>query len=124
MRTVHELKGFKSLRALNVFSTLVIGLKMLPAYAGYSYEDFLAKIQDMTEDEQRKILTEAALFVQLDEDEVKSLICFCEDKNGVRYSAENIKSLSPDELIDIIVSVCMQISKIKIDLVSSTEKKN
>jgi hypothetical protein len=70
------------------------------------------------------MIREAVLFVELDEDEVKSLICFCTDKNGVPYTEENLKSLSPADLVEIIVAVSVQISKIKIDFVSEKEKKN
>lgn len=121
---VLELKGYKSLRAMNAFHALMLGLKMLPSYMGESYEDFFNRIQAMPEIEQLKLIKEAALFVELQEEEVKSLICFCTDKNGVPYTGENLKSLKPSQLIDIIVAVCGEIAKIKIDFVSEKEKKN
>lgn len=121
---VLELKGYKSLRALNAFSALVLGLKMLPAYMGKSYEEFLTTIQEMPENDQEKILREAAQFVELQKEEVEALICFVTDKNGVPYGPENVKNLSPKQLVEVIVAVCMQIAKIKIDFVSDNEKKN
>jgi hypothetical protein len=121
---VLELKGYKSLKALNAFHTLMLGLKMLPAYCGESYEDFFAKIETLPEASQEKLIREAALFVELQKDEVESLICFCTDANGVPYTAENLKSLGPDELHECIVQVCLAISKIKINFVSESEKKN
>jgi hypothetical protein len=121
---VSELRGYKSLRALNAFSALVLGLKMLPAYMGEQYEDFLKRLQGMPEADQRAMLTHAAQFVELQKEEVEALVCFCRDGNGVPFSAENIKSLPPAQLIDAIVSVCMEIVKIRIDFVSDSEKKN
>lgn len=121
---VLELKGYKSLKALNAFHTLMLGLKMLPAYMGESYEDFYSKVDAMTESDQEKLIREAALFVELQKDEVESLICFCADANGVPYSAENLKSLGPDQLYECIVQVCLAISKIKINFISEAEKKN
>ncbi len=121
---VLALQGYKSLRALNAFSALVLGLKMLPAYMGETYEDFLGRLKLMPEADQRKMLTEAAMFVKLEVEEVEALVCFCADPNGVPYSAENLKSLGPDQLIDVIVSVALEISKIKVDLLSESEKKN
>lgn len=121
---VLELKGYKSLRAMNAFHALMLGLKMLPQYMGESYEDFFNRIQEMPENDQLKLIKEASLFVELQEEEVKSLICFCTDKNGVPYTGENLKSLKPNQLIDIIVAVCGEIAKIKIDFVSEKEKKN
>lgn len=121
---VLELKGFRSLRALNAFNTLMLGLKMLPAYMGESYEDFLNRIQNMNSDDQKKMIKEAALFVELQKEEVEALICFAADINGVPYTAENLKSLKPDQILEVIVAVCAEISKIKIDFLSPDEKKN
>lgn len=124
MVKVLELKGYKSLRALNAFNALMLGLKMLPQYMGESYESFLARIHDMPHEDQKKMIREAALFVELTKEEVEALVCFCADKNGVPYSSENLKNLGPAEQVEIIVEVCAEISKIKIDFVSETEKKN
>jgi len=121
---VLELKGYKSLRALNVFHTLMLGLKMLPAYMGETYEDFYDRISKMDAASQEKLIREAALFVEIQKEELEALITFCADANGVPYSAENMKSLGPKDLHEMIVAVCMQIAKIKIDLVSDSEKKN
>jgi hypothetical protein len=121
---VLELRGFKSLRALNAFHTLMLGLKMLPSYMGESYEDFYARIAEMDEAGQEKMIREAALFVELQKEEVEALVCFCADANGVPYGPANLASLGPKELHEIIVAVCKVIGKIKIDLVSDAEKKN
>lgn len=123
MVKVAPLKGYKSLKALQAFHTLMLGLKMLPMYMDTSYEDFYAAVEKRPLDEQEKLIKEAALFVHLEEDEIKSMMTFAADKNGVPYSSENLKNLSPDEVINIIVAVCLEISKIKIDFVSDSEKK-
>lgn len=124
MIKVLELKGIKSVRALNAFNALVLGIKMLPAYMGESYEDFLARVHEMPPVDQKKIIKEAALFVELQKEEIEALVCFAADKNGVPYTAENIKNLGPDQLIEIIVEVCAAIANFKIDFVSDREKKN
>lgn len=121
---VLELKGYKSLKALNAFHTLMLGLKMLPAYQLQSYEDFYASIDKMEPADQEKLIREAALFVELQKEEVESLICFCADPNGVPYSAENMSKLGPKDLFEIIVAVSKEIAKIKIEFVSESEKKN
>jgi len=122
--TVLELKGFKSLRAMNAFHTLMLGLKMLPSYLHETYEEFFKRIEKMSKEDQKKMITEATLFVELQKEEVESLLCFCADKNGVPYSSENLRSLTPDQIMDIIVAVCCKIAEIKIDFVSDDEKKN
>lgn len=121
---VTELVGFKSYRALNVFHSLMLGLKMLPAYIGESYEAFFERVELMPPEDQEKMIREAALFVKLEQDEVEALICFVKDPNGVPYSAANLRSLGPDQIFEAIVAVCLEISKIKIDFVSTAEKKN
>lgn len=121
---VLELKGFKSLRALNAFNTLMLGLKMLPAYMGERYEEFFDRVSNMPPSDQEKLIREAAVFVELQKEEVEALISFCADPNGVPYSAENMKNLGPKDLHEMIVAVCCEIAKIKIDLVSDREKKN
>lgn len=124
MIQVLELKGYKSLRAMNAFHALMLGLKMLPSYMGESYEEFFSRVQQMPQDDQKKMIKEAALFVELQKEEVEALVCFCADKNGVPYTSENLKSLKPDDILEIIIAVCFEISKIKIDFVSDSEKKN
>lgn len=124
MIKVLELKGFKSLKALNAFHALMLGVKMLPSYMSESYEDFFKKVSLMSPRDQETVIREAALFVELQRDEVEALVGFCADANGVPYSAENLKSLKPDELINIIVAVCLELAKIKINLVTEAEKKN
>ncbi len=120
---VLELKGYKSLQALNAFHKLILGLKMLPAYMTESYEDFLNRIEVMPIQDKEKMIREAALFVELQKEEVEVMVGFCTDPNGVPWQAENIKSLGPAEIFECIVAVSMEMVKIKIDLVSESEKK-
>ncbi len=120
---VLELKGFRSLRALNAFNTLMLGLKMLPAYMGEQYEEFFERVSLMTEEDQEKLIREASVFVELQKEEVEALLSFCTDANGVPYSAENMKNLGPKDIHEGIVAVCKEIAKIKIDLIGKAEKK-
>lgn len=121
---VLELKGYKSLRALQVFHTLMLGLKMLPAYIAEGYEEFYARVAVMAPEDQEKLIREAALFVELSRDEIEAVLAFCADANGVAYGAANIGSMGPKELHEAVVAVCKEIAKIKIDLVTEEEKKN
>jgi hypothetical protein len=121
---VLELKGYKSMKALNVYHALLLGLKMLPQYLKDSYEEFLSRIETLPPEEQEKLIREAALFVNLERDELEALLCFVADPNGVPYTAENMKNLGPAELHEIVVAVCVEISKIKINFVTDAEKKN
>lgn len=121
---VLPLKGYKSLKALNAFHALLLGLKMLPAYLSESYESFYESFREKPEEEKEKLIREAVLFVQLQQDEVEALVAFTTDKNGIPYSAASVNNLSMDELHEIIVAVCMEIGRIKIDILTESEKKN
>jgi hypothetical protein len=119
-----ELKGYKSLKALNAFHTLLLGLKMLPAYMHIPYEEFYANFGEISDSDKEKYIREAVVFVQLEQNEVEALISFATDANGVPYSAVNLKNLGAKEIHEIIVAVCMEIGKIQVDLLSEEEKKN
>lgn len=121
---VRELVGLESFFAFQVYHKLLLGLKMLPAYLSVPYETFYSGIELMGEVDQEKLIREAALFVNLDKEEINAMAVFCCDSNGVRYTSENLKSLKPDEIFEIIVAVSMQIAKIKVNFVSEPEKKN
>ena len=121
---VLELRGFKSLWALKCVSHPDARTsRCSSAYMGESYEDFYARVEEMPAIDQEKLIREAALFVELQKEEVEALICFCTDVNGVPYTAENPQESGPKELHEIIVAVCIEISKIKIDLVGEKQKK-
>lgn len=124
-RKVLPLKDYKSLRALNAYCALMIGMKMIPAHQHLTLEEFFALVEAMEPEDQLKVLTNGAKIVELQPEEVKALVCFCTDKNGVPYTAENLKNLGPGELVEIIVTVCMEVLKnIHIDLLTAEEKKN
>lgn len=124
-RKVLPLKEYKSYKALCAFQRLIFGLQMIPGNMQYSYEEFCAIIEKMSPEDQLKTVTQAAKMVTLDEDEVNALVCFCTDKNGIPYTSENKKTLSPSDIVEIIVTVSMHIlSDIHIDLLSNEEKKN
>jgi hypothetical protein len=121
---VSPLIGYKSYRAFQAFHTLMLGMQMLPAYKNIGYEKFYSAFSEMSEDEQEKMIKEAALFVNLESEEIAALISFCSDSNGIPYNETNLNNLKPDQFIECIVAVCMEIGKIKLDLLSNAEKKN
>ncbi len=121
---VLPLKGYKSLRALNAFHSLLLGLKMLPAYMQIDYKTFYAAFETKTDAEKETALREAVAFVQLTPEEIEALVSFATDPNGIPYGSSNVGNLSPAELFEITVAVCMEIGRIKIELVSDPEKKS
>lgn len=109
---------------MNAFHALLLGLKMLPAYMAKDYVEFFEEFGDRTEEEKEMLLREAVSFVELSEDEVKALLSFTTDANGIPYSSANVKNLEAGEIFERIVAVCMEIGRIEINLVSNEEKKS
>lgn len=124
MVKVLPLVGYKSLKALNGFHALLLGLKMLPAYIHMDYEAFHASFIELTEEQKETRLREAVAFVELKEDEVEAILSFTKDKNGIARTGINTKKIPLEEVFEAIVAVCMEIGRIKIDIVTETEKKN
>ncbi len=125
MIKVLTLEGIESVYPVQGFHKLMFGLKMLPSYLSESYSDFFSRIDLMDEEGQEKMIREALRFVRLDGEEIMDLLRWATDQNGVRYSKDNTKNLTPDQINDIITAVCMEVSRAhKVSFVSEDEKKN
>ena len=121
---VLPLVGYKALVALRAFHVLLLGYKMLPISKGESYEKFYYSLREKTEAEKETLIREALVFVELSEEEVDALISFATDQNGVPFSDVNKKNLSVDKLHETMVAICMEIGRIKVEILSEAEKKN
>jgi len=121
---VLPLEGWKSLRAFNVYHVLMLGYKMIPAHITKSYETFLEEFDKSEDSEKEKTLREAAAFVPLEQSELDDITAFCCDSNGIPFTRANTSKMKPEEIIEIIVTVCMEISKIKLYALSDEQKKN
>jgi hypothetical protein len=121
---VLPLVGLKSLRAFNVYHTLLLGYKMLPAKIGMTYEDFLTEFYEIDQKEKEKVLRQAIAFVPIEQEELDALTCFCCDTNDIPLTKINTKGMTPKELIDVVVAVCLELSKIKLYSINEDVKKN
>jgi hypothetical protein len=124
MIKVKELCGLRSLRAFNAYNSLMLGLKMLPLYMSEPYEEFYLRVSNMPPEDQEKLIREAASFVNLEREEIEAMLLFCLDQNGVPYSTERVSKMGLQEIFECVVAVAKEIGKIKIDMVSESEKKN
>lgn len=124
MMKVLPLRGPDTYWALQSYIKLLFGLKMLPAYAKFSLEEFFAMIEAMPVEDRRKIVREAVLMVTLDRDEVNALTRFAADKNGVPFTAENTARMEPAEFMEVIHAVTQEIAALEPNFLSITEKKN
>lgn len=123
MIKILPLVGYKSLRALNAFSTLLLGLKMLPIYLDQDYVTFYESFKDKSDGEKESALRQALAFVNLTQEEVEALASFATDSNGIAYTSVNLKTIGAEDLFEILIAVCMEIGRIKVELVSDEEKK-
>lgn len=125
MRKVLPLKGHKSLVACGALGKLLLGLFMLPIHlqGKQDYNEYFEGFKTKSDEEKEKLIRQAVLLVELAEDEVKAFMSFTVDKNGVEYSSVNLANVGPDEMHECIVAVCMELSRIEINLVSDAEKK-
>ena len=121
---IQPLTGIKSLRAFGCYHTLLLGIKMTPLYIATNYSDFLGAFEAMKERDKEKILREACLLVPIEGEEVEALCGFVKDENGIAIGRESLKSLTPDKIIDILVAVCLEFSRIKVFMVNDEIKKN
>lgn len=124
MKKTLPLVGYKSLRALNAFHMIMMGLKMIPIYAFIKYEDFYAMFDEKSDEEKEHFLREGLAIIKLEDEEIETLLGFCEDPNGIAYGKSNSKNLDLKEIYECCLSVMVEISKIKISLITEEEKKN
>lgn len=123
MIKVDPIRGFKSLRAINVFSTLMLGLKMVPEFVVEEHDDFLERVHNLPEDEKRRLFKRAVEIVELERGEVAACLSFVRDPNGVPYSSLNMDNLSHTEIINAVTEVCMEISRMEVSSLTEDEKK-
>lgn len=120
---VSTIAGPEGMKALTAFNALLFAYKGLPAYVHVPYVEFFESFKHKTDSEKETILREALSFYSLEHDEIRAIVSFGHDKNGIAYGETNVKNLSVEELFEIIIAVCMEIGKIHIDIVSEEEKK-
>jgi hypothetical protein len=109
---------------MRAYSLALLGLKMLPEHMGKEFSEFYAEIEARGQEAIEAAIRHAVSFVALEDEEIENVLAFVTDANGVPISSANIKNLGPNEIKEAIVAVFIEISKIKVNLVTSEEKKN
>lgn len=121
---VKELRGPDTYWALQAYIKLLFGLKMLPAYLGLTLEEFFDMIEKLPVEDRRKIVREAVIMVTLEPDELNALAKFATDANNVPFTRENMKSLAPGNIFEILHAVTQEIAALEPNFLSVSEKKN
>lgn len=120
---VLPLVGPKAYSAVISVQKLLLGMKMLPEYEKIPYPEFFESFREMEDSEKESHIRMAAAFVELTPEELFSIVSFATDSNGIAYTSANLRNLEPQEIFEAIVAVAMEISRIKITLVTKDEKK-
>ncbi|MDR3243820.1 MAG: hypothetical protein LBT79_03630 [Elusimicrobiota bacterium] len=111
---IKELKGLKSVKALNVYMKLVIGIAMTYFNKEKSFDAFLKNFEGYDLEKKRTLLKLACLIVQLEEDEVEALTRFAVDDDDIAYERPALSNLKTSELVAIMVEVLLKISEVEV----------
>ena len=126
MVTVKELKGLKSIYAVNALSSLVYGLASEQAHLGQGIEETYAKFEQLDEAGQRIQLKHALQVVNLTQDDMLNLLCFALDPNGVPYDETRVKNMAPTDIMDAMLEVACKVAQTvkKTRSITEDSKKN
>ncbi len=121
---VKELRGLKSVWALNAYSTLVYGLATEQACLGQDYETTAAKFEALPLAEKEKQLRHALQIVNLQKEDMQNLLAFVVDGNGIPYDQKNLDKLEPSEIIEAMLAVCVKLADMRPFICPEEVKKN
>lgn len=111
-----DFKGVQGLRAYKAMMSITRSLYFIAEVSGgQDWEKFLSWLDTQTEEQMTRLFKVGVVYgVKLDQDEILDLLAYCKDKNGITITRENLNSIPVDELIASMVSVCMELNKIKV----------
>lgn len=113
--TKDDLRGLKSPAGFQVLYTLLIGYYTVPTFnAKVNFEEFIKDFEKAPREERKRILTKSVCITPLKEEEYMNVLCFAKDANGIPYTRENVENLSYDEIMEIVVEVCLAYSDCKV----------
>lgn len=125
MVSVKELRGLKSVYAVNALSNLVYGLAIEQAHLGQDIEETFAKFEKLDEAGQREQLKHALRVVNLGQDDMLNLMSFALDANGVPFDEARVQRMQPTEILDAMLEVACKVAQtIKPRSISEDAKKN
>ena len=123
--TVKELRGLKSVYAVNALSNLVYGLAVEQAHLGQDIETTYAKFEALDEAGQREQLKHALRLVNLSKEDMLNLLSFALDVNGIPYDEGRVKNMAPAEIMEAMLEVACKVAQtIKPRSITDDAKKN
>jgi len=118
------LVNLKSVQAFCAYNNVLFGLHCSPSNMGKTDEQFFDWFDGLTEEEKEKQLRFGLSLAKISTEEMLDLCYFASDENGIQYTEINLKKLNPKEIIEIMLAVCIAMTKIKVNSVSDEQKKN
>lgn len=110
-----DLKGLKSPSGFQVLFSLLLGYYSVPHFeAKGSFQDFVKDFEKMPRDEKRKIIASSVCITPLKEEEYLNVLCFAKDENGIPYSKENVENLTYEQIMEIVIDVCLAYSDCRV----------
>ena len=118
---VVELKGIKSVKALNIYSQLLLGYKMLPIHIDKTYDEFLEYFSKLDENDKRIIIKQALSAVNMEDTDITTLTSFAKDENGVLYTKSVIDHLPANKIVEVAAEVCMALDRLEVFFYKKTK---
>ena len=118
------LVNLKSVQAFCAYNNVLFGLHCSPAHLGKTDEQFYDWFDGLNETEKEKQLRFGLSLAKLSTEEMLDLACFASDENGIAFTEINLKKLNPIDILEILLAVCVAMSKIKVSSISEEQKKN
>lgn len=109
-----ELRGLKSVRVYQIYQQVLIALAIAPTSGAKSIEQFLCDFEVADIDAKRQMLTTACGLFNFEHDDIRAILDFALDENTGIELSQTVQGLSPDVIINAIVSVLIKCSDIKI----------
>lgn len=113
--TKDDLRGLKSPAGFQVLFTLLLGYYSVPVFGKKkALDDFIKEFEQMPREKKRDVLAKAISITPLKEEEYLNVLYFAKDENGIPYSSENVENLKYDEIMEIVIEVCLAYSDCKV----------
>lgn len=113
--TKDDLRGLKSPAGFQVLYTLLIGVYSVPVFGiNQTFDEFVKSFEKMPREQRREILAKAICITPLKEEEYLNVLSFAKDANGIPYSSENVDNLAYDEIMEIVIDVCLAYTDCKV----------
>lgn len=110
-----DLKGLKSPSGFQVLYSLLIGYYTIPSFnEDGTFEEFIKGFEKLPREEKRKIIAKSVCVTPLKEEEYLNVLCFAKDENGIPYSKENVENLSYEQIMEIVIDVCLAYTDVRV----------